>query len=362
MAEHIWGPVFNKYSTRGFHPRIIDISDEDIENFHKICKGIPPPAILESNLCRSDPRASDYRVMRVDSIMDAMGGYMMTVNCRKLFKHYYGFLCFRHLLHTICLVSLNETQTPATLLKSLNQGASWNDLCKLVAFEALNKGEKAAGDAASFQQFCGFFAGSRFLGDLHPGVFAAAILIPLWEDRDSFLTLCLRGLLPGCSLLLLIVLKLLPLHPDKELVYRNTFFLQHLVLRLYLVGSHRDRQILQHIYMATQQMLVSVFEPNTLFVSPEDSRTVSQAYSGLLFVWQQDGSSTKNIPVKFMDALSGDVLSLSTFNPLATTEELIDVIHTSLKFLWLLLEHRGRVPVVEHAWARRYGTGMFQFI
>ncbi|KAG8717937.1 hypothetical protein FRC08_006316 [Ceratobasidium sp. 394] len=361
MAKHIWGLGFNEYSVRRFYPRKLHVPNKEMEMFHNTY-GIPPPAILESTLCRGDPRATDFGFMRVHTIMETMGEYMMKTNCRKPFDRYYGFLCFRHLLHTTCLCGLGEFYDRIRLLRLLQQGADWGDLFKLVANEALNNAEKATKDAASFEEFCKIFVDSRFIGRLGPGEFAAAILISLWQDRGSFLILCLRGLLPGCSLLLLITLKLLPLHPDKETVHEATFFLQHLVLRLYLVGSHRDRQILQYIFLATQQMLVSVFEPDTLFVGPEDSRMVSQAYSGLLSVWQQDGSSTRNVPVKLMDALSGDVVGLSTFNPSATTGELIDVAGTSLKFLWLLLEHRGRVPTLEHAWVKRYCSGLFQFI
>ncbi|KAG8704640.1 hypothetical protein FRC09_003412, partial [Ceratobasidium sp. 395] len=85
--------------------------------------------------------------------------------------------------------------------------------------EALNEAAKIVEDLALVNEFHGVFTSREFLGsmsDRTPGTLAEFIITLLWYDRDSLLTLCVRGLLPGFSLLLLVLLKLLAIYPDKE--------------------------------------------------------------------------------------------------------------------------------------------------
>ncbi|KAG8689914.1 hypothetical protein FRC09_012204, partial [Ceratobasidium sp. 395] len=113
------------------------------------------------------------------------------------------------------------TQVPPTYFENLHPDAEWSDLSNLMTIEASNEAQRATEDAALFGEFCDIFTSHEFLGspstaDLTPGELAGYIGAILWKDCDSLLTLCVRGLLPGFSLLLLVLLKLLQIYPNKE--------------------------------------------------------------------------------------------------------------------------------------------------
>ncbi|KAG9083300.1 hypothetical protein FS749_006143, partial [Ceratobasidium sp. UAMH 11750] len=128
-----------------------------------------------------------------------------------VFKHYYGCLCVHCLFHITCLAVLRETKTMDVFLETLDRGASWNGMSRAAAFAALNRVGEATMDAASLEDFCKIFTRPCFFVDGREAVcFAISIAAILWSDRDNFLILYQRGLLPGCALLLLAALKLLP--------------------------------------------------------------------------------------------------------------------------------------------------------
>ncbi|KAG9119376.1 hypothetical protein FRC07_005618 [Ceratobasidium sp. 392] len=171
-----------------------------------------------------------------------------------------------------------------------------------MAMNALDNAAKATEDNATFMEFCDIFTGADYLGnasDCTPGELAETLIAILWDDRDSFLTLAFDAEVP---------------------------------------------------------------DPESLFVSSEDSRTIAQAYTGLLFVWQQDGLNTEDVPVDLMDNLTGVVAAMLTCSSAATIEELIQATRTSLGFLWLLLEHRGRTDTTERSQFMEYGLGSFKLV
>ncbi|KAG8777662.1 hypothetical protein FRC12_000263 [Ceratobasidium sp. 428] len=153
----------------------------------------------------------------------------------QIFGHYYGFLCFRHFLHLSCFFTLQMTHTPTTRLEILHSNAGWKDLSNLMAVIALDEAGKAIEDASSFGEFCEMFTNPSFLGSVSekgtPGRLAGIIITLLWSNADALLVLCFQGLLPGFSLFLLVLSKLLPISPDEgkqvEPPYSFTGYLLH---------------------------------------------------------------------------------------------------------------------------------------
>ncbi|KAG9089031.1 hypothetical protein FS749_001670 [Ceratobasidium sp. UAMH 11750] len=238
---------------------------------------------------------------------------------------------------------LKEAKVVDKVVSSLRLGATWSDWAQAVAFEALDTTARAMRHPASFRDFCKIFARSpTFVTDSIDGTRANIPLITtaLWKSRDSFLTLCSHGLLPGSALFLLALLNILPTHPNIGRTRKELVFLQELGFRLYLVGSPRDRQILPYVCMSAAQNNAEWASGNIRIASPKDSRAIAQAYIGLLLVSQQ-GSSTKSVPIAFMGDLAGFVLYTIGRNPSGTTNEMIDTGYATLQFLWLLLEDRG---------------------
>ncbi|KAG8782353.1 hypothetical protein FRC12_020933, partial [Ceratobasidium sp. 428] len=226
---------------------------------------------------------------------------------------------------------------------------SRNNTLQATAFAALDRAGRATKDQPSFATFCKIFTRSSFLSDsLAQETFRSSLTKGLWEDRDKFLTLCLRGQLPGFSLLLLAVMVMLELKLETP--------------RLYLAGSHRDRQVLQPVCMASVEKAINWPEKLDRFLNSEDSQAISQAYSGLIFVWRQNRWSTKSLSIDFIGNLALFVLHMSGFNPSATVRDRMQSLETAFQFMWLIFEDRGRIPASEHYKFRYFANPAFSYL
>ncbi|KAG9088799.1 hypothetical protein FRC07_012471, partial [Ceratobasidium sp. 392] len=214
----------------------------------------------------------------------------------------------------------------------------------------------------SFEEMCDFFTrNSSFTRD-SKGVEmdSAALVSVLWESRDKFFVLCSRGLLPGCSLLLLTMFTLLSIrHQTDTTMGLALTLLQDLVLRTYLVGSHRDRQILH--FICPHIIPQNEMEWSTGIKSPEDSRAIAGSFTGLLLVTQHS-ANVKNTPIDFMGYLVGFVFHATKLNPTVTASEMIEVAETSLQFLWLLLHEYGRIAAKDQHKVRFYAATFYRFL
>ncbi|KAG8695845.1 hypothetical protein FRC08_007526 [Ceratobasidium sp. 394] len=358
---NIWGPEFSEYSQSECDPRPSEVvSKTEVANFYNIY-GVTPLATLERLLLRCDPRTDTLDISSstpLNMLIDIIRRYL-AVSKQKIFKNYYGFLLVYHLVYVTCLAILKETNTLDRLLESLDPDMSWSDVSRNIAFAAQDRVAEASQNAASLGEFYGKFTQRGLFAPYNsaPATDTVWLARVIWEDRDSFLTLCLRGHLPGCALLLLLALEFLP--PNLGQAKNGLLYLQDLGFRLYLVGSRRDQQNLQRVCVGAVDKNVGWPNTRNIFTSAEDSQTLARAYSGLLRVWRRDKSSTKLVPIRLMSFLSGFVLHMSELNRLATPQEHIDVMSTSFQFLWLVFEQRGRIPVADHSEMRHFATLVF---
>ncbi|KAG8749604.1 hypothetical protein FRC12_013344 [Ceratobasidium sp. 428] len=229
----------------------------------------------------------------------------------------------------------------------------------MVSAEALDKAAQAGENPTSFQKFFRVFDDRRFSGlreDETPKEFYIAFTTTLlWKDRDSFFTLCQRGLLPGSTLLLVIALKLALSDSDEETSYETLMRLKDLAFRAYLAGSHQERQILQFACMPIIEKEKPEDYELDYLINAEDSQRVSRAYFDLLPRWRRDKSEAKNMPVGFMTGLTGFALNMSVVDSSATVQGQIAALGISIQLLWLLFEHKGQILVVDHPHFRTYG-------
>ncbi|KAG9094937.1 hypothetical protein FS749_011487 [Ceratobasidium sp. UAMH 11750] len=208
---------------------------------------------------------------------------------------------------------------------SSQHGNSWNELARIATLKALQLAGEATTNSTSLEALYRVFTSRNFELDNSTIEADSSFLVRvLWLNRAYFLKLCAGGLLPGCSLLLLALLKLFPVTPEQNF-RQNCLLLRDLSSRHFLVGSNRDRQILQLIYIY--------------------ARRVAQAYSGLLYVSQRDVPSAQVLSVDFTRFIYKFVLSTLGPTNIATPQDLISVSFTSVEFLWLLVEHRPRISV-----------------
>ncbi|KAG9077758.1 hypothetical protein FRC06_008724 [Ceratobasidium sp. 370] len=306
--KSIWGPELDQYSRGKFDPHISDIANEEIEG-PPGKYGVPPLASIENSLCMADPRTA-----YPPGFSGIIHLRMMTDTVRKYL-----------------LVNKN----------------------KAMAFRALDRAGDTAINTESLVDYC------NALINIIPGqslgeVDALGLARLIWEDRGSFSTLSSRGLLPGCTLLLLAALKQLSTHSDKDRYLTDVYYLQDLGFRLYLVGSRRDQQVLVPVCLFATVKDAETPRGINIFISPEDSHAIARAYSGLLHVWKQYGSGPKLTPASLVGHLANFVANMTMLNPSATTQEYIDITSTSFRYLWLHFEHKDQIPVEQHAHTRGY--------
>ncbi|KAG8699184.1 hypothetical protein FRC08_005455 [Ceratobasidium sp. 394] len=235
----------------------------------------------------------------------------------------------------------------------------WEEMAHELAAEAMERAGRVTTDMKLLERLYLVIWGSkRFSGK--PDI--VLLTRALWEDRESFLTLCMRGLLPGCALLVFACCQLIREDRSEEEYRQESLYLQDLALRVYLVGSYRDRQVAQIVCLQVLERDTGWFNESGSYPSIEDTRTVSKAYSDLLLAWQQDTPSFKTVEVNLLSSLARFVQVIMATSPLLGTEEPIQVSRTSLQLLWLLFETHRRMAVDEHSQIRQFATVAFDFV
>ncbi|KAG9088349.1 hypothetical protein FRC06_002080 [Ceratobasidium sp. 370] len=202
-----WGPGLDYYS-QNFDPRKSSISEEAVTTFYN-AHGIPPLAALENILCRPEIVEKKVKIIgaRLSEIM-------------KLFKRYtpsyYGFLCVRQILHLTCLAIISNPHPTNHFYRTLDTTESYKTQTETLARRVMwEVGEGATGEwvAGTILQMAVRLA--QISGESGGSTDFPLVIRKLWEDRDSFLTLCARGMLPGCPLLLFAVYTLGPKGEDQ---------------------------------------------------------------------------------------------------------------------------------------------------
>ncbi|KAG8732851.1 hypothetical protein FRC12_019115 [Ceratobasidium sp. 428] len=95
------------------------------------------------------------------------------------------------------------------------------------------------------------------------------------------------------------------------------------------------------------------------FVSAEDSHAMARGYSGLLLVLKNHLPGTENITLERLNSLTNFTLAITGYNPSVTAMEKLDIAHTSLQFLWFMLELKDRIRWEDHSYARKIGYMVF---
>ncbi|KAG8724724.1 hypothetical protein FRC09_015197 [Ceratobasidium sp. 395] len=206
--ENLWGPHFDKYSRmQNFEPRPSPAFTEELDSFFDAHNAYPL-RYTENKLLLFDLRGDPFGQIRMMPLADSIHGllnYMSEANHDAL-QHYYGYLCIRHMLYSTCLAILNGAGIIDEVAESMHPNASWGEWSQAVTLEALNL-VVAQVAVYSHEEFGKFVLRSPgFTSDSNGSEIKTAVLISaLQKVRDRFLTLCSQGLLPGCSLLLLVL-------------------------------------------------------------------------------------------------------------------------------------------------------------
>ncbi|KAG8793211.1 hypothetical protein FRC12_003501 [Ceratobasidium sp. 428] len=247
-------------------------------------------------------------------------------------------------MQLICLSVLRETND-LNFLDSLSGNLSWVKLSQAISVRALQKASDIIAINSSSARLYNTLPFSGFgwdnSGVERDGLFLSGIL---WADRATFLRLSVDGLLPGFSVFLLALLRMLPTKSEKDL-HQQCVYVQDLALRHYMVGSKLDRSVLQLVAMFRSDR-ESGWKQNRV-VDQDDSRRIAHAYTALLHVSQRDISNVKALSVDVMSRLGLFVFATVRPPTPLTSLQLTTLVCTSIEFFWLLLEHRPRISVLD---------------
>ncbi|KAG8720847.1 hypothetical protein FRC08_017888, partial [Ceratobasidium sp. 394] len=276
-----------------------------------------------------------------------------------IFKHYWGFLCVRYILHTTCLTLLEEVGMLDEILGLLPPSEDWNEFSDSIAEAASGLTADTVTTAALpriLNQIFSETSFSKFQGRVETD--AGFLIRQLWMDRESFFALCSDGLLPGCALLFLAAWKWFP--TERRRRFRtDCLLLQDLCYRLYLVGSNEELQVLHRVclYIIDKNIEWDRFEER--FVSSEDSRELGQAYGELLSKARKNESIVQVLSVEITGLVGKFVLEMVGVDETATLQDKLIVHHQNFEFLWLFLEHRHRIPLVDGDRIKLYASTIF---
>ncbi|KAG8720846.1 hypothetical protein FRC08_017887 [Ceratobasidium sp. 394] len=359
--DGFWGPELGQYS-RDFDPYISEISWQtytDSSGTHEI----PTLDGLETILGLSDPRRSDFHKaeLSISEAMEMIKIYTTDGDGQPIFKHYWGFLCVRYILHTTCLTLLEEVGMLDEILGLLPPSEDWNEFSDSIADAASGLTADTVTTAALPRILNQVFSEtnfSKFQGRVETD--AGFLIRQLWMDRESFFALCSDGLLPGCALLFLAAWKWFPTEPRRRQSFRtDCLLLQDLCYRLYLVGSNEELQVLHRVclYIIDKNIEWDRFEER--FISSEDSRELGRAYGELLSKARKNESTVQVLSVEIMGLVGKFVLEMVGVDDAATLQDKLIAHHQNFEFLWLFLEHRHRISLVDGDRIKLYASTIF---
>ncbi|QRV95203.1 hypothetical protein RhiJN_23221 [Ceratobasidium sp. AG-Ba] len=307
---HVWGGEIDPYTIR-FDPQSIDVSPVYNARYYDMF-GVYHPAKLARDLVAFfTPPEYFKNALKYDEVLislrtyrDARGPGVMIFN---IFRDHYGVLSMRYLTHLACYAVLKEAGDVESIVNPTNSTMDWPSLSEAMASKALYLASKKR----TWKDFRATLTSPAFVSrGAEAGFYSGLCLEMLWTARDSLLKLCVRGVLPGCSLLVLAAIQ----------------FLQDLAYRLYLVGSRWDQQIMQLICVDSFKEKSSLRNGDkNRFVSAEDSQLLSEAYSSLYHAWSQDKSYYAKVPLALMKNMTDLVLDTTNYNPSATEQERLGV-------------------------------------
>ncbi|KAG8702325.1 hypothetical protein FRC08_003563 [Ceratobasidium sp. 394] len=329
-GEHSkWGPAFGHYL------KLIDgRREEALENYlasretiNTAHDGLIPLPLLETMLAVGENMHKikyQHGGQSLPVLMSTMRQYMQ-LNTRGVFDYYYGYLCMKHIIRTICIAALIETKTLDDFLDGLDS----EELDILVA-ESLSersldvmKQSSLEKDITKLPVYLGLNPPSW---DAFPCVGGLSfddayfLLSTLWDNRHRLITLIESSMLPGFAALLFVFCHM-NLYSDapSETQKRAWTQLQDITVRFYLAGFQ---------WLETYQLILCV---NSHMLRPiQDQKTGPRSRLGV---------DVSAILIQYVDTL--------------VTKKLGDVLpaveRTGLERLWLELD-RERNGSVAASW------------
>ncbi|QRV95195.1 MYND Zn-finger protein [Ceratobasidium sp. AG-Ba] len=343
VPASIWGP---EVDPRSFilHLDPPDFTKPDKNERHYRAHSVLPMGDLTGHLITGGLGTKEPReIVRFEFLVHNCLNYSAALDIPlediRITRFYYGFLAIRHMVHTTCIGILKEV-APEKIARSLNFGDKWTEISRKIASLALDEAVKNLAHLKSREQFCAIFLGRRFTTSLAEGAQCGTELnYLLWLDRESVLILYMRGLLPGCALLLLALLNLILAVPNRDSIE---------------VTPPLEREIIQHVCKVIANH-ANVWDVGfSRFYTIEDSHLVHQKFLELVSSWTQNIGSTRTVSVELIYQLAAFVRSVVTTDYLVADMEQVDILRLFIRALWIVFEHRRHITLDDHKTVQKY--------
>ncbi|KAG8701421.1 hypothetical protein FRC08_004089, partial [Ceratobasidium sp. 394] len=242
-----WGPTFGRYLRAAGRRREEALesylaSRETINIAHD---GIIPLPLLETMLAVGENMHKikyQHGGKSLPVLMSTVRQYV-ELNPHGIFDYYYGYLCLKHIIRTICIAALIECGVLEDFLNGLDPDSTDVLVADLLSDASLGVMKRFSLEKNVSQV-------PLFLGFVSPGLDAFPcvgglsfddvdfLLSTLWNNRHRLITLIESGMVPGFAALLFAICHIMLYSDPPCLTKKRTWTQLHdITVRFYLVGS-----------------------------------------------------------------------------------------------------------------------------
>ncbi|KAG8737844.1 hypothetical protein FRC10_007597 [Ceratobasidium sp. 414] len=330
--------------------------------------GLLPLSLLETMLTVGDNMHKvDYQhgEKSLTVLMATIRRYT-ELNESGIFEHYYGYLCMRHIMRTVCIGTLIEAKVLDAFLNDLDPDLGVVEATEALAEVAYDLMTQALlrNDLAYVGLCLGFRPPSwdafQCVGGLSFNDVDFLIII-LWKNRQRLITLIRHGMLAGFPALLftLCQMTIFSKAPGQTKKWRQ---LQEIILRAYLAGTKEERITMRQLALHADIQAAEHKLVGNSKTDPEDARAVVHAYANMFRpFWNHDKSIAPTVMLDISNILFQYVNSL-------LTAELADCIPqvawSGLERIWLEFDREsdGIMAAPRRGFTRRYAADIFHYL
>ncbi|KAG8771279.1 hypothetical protein FRC12_003713 [Ceratobasidium sp. 428] len=283
-----------------------------------------------------------------------------------IFEYYYGYLCMRHLMRTVCIGTLIESIVLERFLNDLDPNMDAVEATSALAEVAFDLMTQALmkGDLSYVGLCLGLKPPSWDVFQCVGGLSfddVDFLITVIWENRQRLITLIDHGMLAGFPALLFTICQMTNWSKTPE-SKKKWPQLQEIILRSYLAGVKDERITMRQLALTVHMRMDDYNLVGDYSTDPDDAYIVARTYSAMFHpVWNRDGSLASIILLDISNLLFRYVTSL-------LTADLADCIPTvaqaGLERLWLELdrERDGFMAAPRRGFTRKYASDILHDI
>ncbi|KAG9095041.1 hypothetical protein FS749_011208 [Ceratobasidium sp. UAMH 11750] len=370
-AEHPkWGPDFDQYMEE-FEDRFDKAFDNYVssrETTSVAHDGLLPLSLLETMLTVGDNMHKvDYQHGEKSlTVLMATTRRYTELNKNGIFEYYYGYLCMRHLMRTVCIGTLIESKVLDKFLNDLDPDLDVVEATLALAEVAYDLMTQALlkNDLAYVGLCLGFKPPSWDVFQCVGGLSfddVDFLIMTLWKNRQRLIALIECGMVPGFPALLFTLCQMTMFSKAPGRTKKWIQF-QEIILRAYLAGTKDERITMRQLALHADMQMKEYKLVGNSKTDPEDARTVVRAYAGMFRpVWNHDKSLAPTVMLDISNILFQYVSSLLTSD---LADCIPQVAWSGLERIWLEFDREsdGLMAAPRRGFTRRYAADIFHYL